>query len=187
MKAYGGYVQNGHTGRDGGLRGELSDEDCALVRSGRNTAEGGGPPQQAKTGLPPPDAKIARPGDPGLAGDPGGATRAWPTQRACGSTRQSLPIHAKGARGRGPSGMTWNEVGYPGRGWGRASPASPESRVIAGIGNPKRRRSREIGESKTTTEGRHGEQPKSGNKRRNLPLIQVDVTEAKMSRPGGRE
>src|SRR5712671_1078846 len=32
--------------------------------------------------------------------------------------------------------MTWDGVGYPGRGEGRKSPESPTSRVIAEIGKP---------------------------------------------------
>src|SRR6202035_3878189 len=40
MEAFAGYVQNGHAGGDGGLRGELSDEDQA--ESGRRAKAAAG-------------------------------------------------------------------------------------------------------------------------------------------------
>src|SRR5438270_3390660 len=82
MEAYAGAVQTGHGGRDGGLRGQLSDEDStATGRRRKAGAAGDSTPARAR---------AVRSGDP--------EDRTWCTP----NLRQS--------------GMTWNELGYAGRG-----------------------------------------------------------------------
>ena len=63
-------------------------------------------PQQAKTGLPPHQAKRAPVGDPGLAGDPG-ARDGWGTPSFSWCVLSSPVPKMRGSAGTGPGGARW--------------------------------------------------------------------------------